>query len=107
MSGEGRIAGGARGVGSCRRECVGLVEGGPVIWRGARGSGSSVGVCSGEDSGEDATLLKPPKVEPEKWTRRGGRTSAVAGTLALAGGVGESDFGAGELTGVLIDGIDA
>jgi hypothetical protein len=68
-------------------------------------------VCSGEDSGEeDATLLKPPTVDPEKWTRRGGKTSAVARVLPPAGdpvgvivSVGESDFGAGELAG----GIDA
>lgn len=54
-------------MGSYRRECVGLTDGGPVIWSGALGSGRDVGVSSGEDSGEDdATLLKPPTVEPEK-----------------------------------------
>ena len=78
-----------------------------MIWR-MLGSGRDVGVVSGDDSGDEATLLIPPTVEPEKCTRRGGRTSAVVGAVVpLTVEAGESEAGAGELVGVLTDVTDA
>ena len=69
-------------------------------------------MCSGEDSGEDATL-RPPTVEPEKCTRRGGNTSAVGGMLlvgvpvgVVTDGTGGDEVGAGELVGVLAEAIE-